>query len=92
MKVTVTLIHTKFNEHKTLIKTLHTPNWFEWIFLFRRDKDVSYLGHKTVWHFYPAMKPVKEKKLLEELAAIELKGSVLRGVSKNKNVPALIMK
>lgn len=94
MIVTVSTIHTKFNAHQTLIKTIHHPHWIERVLTlgFLKRKNVDYLGSKTVWYYYPGMKPVTNQELLEELQAIELKGRVIRGASKHTRTPVITLK
>lgn len=92
MKVSVTMINRHFNGHQTLIKTIQRPHWIERILTLgmMKREQVDYLGHKTKWLFYPGMKPVKSKLLIEELQALELKGDVLRGSAKNKRAGTVI--
>lgn len=74
MRVDITRVALRHRNHQTLVETLHTPNWVERVIFRMKPKSEYFLGHKTVWFIFPAMKPITNKTDLKELAAIELKG------------------
>lgn len=79
MKVHVHLVRFNFNEGRTLISTIHKPSWFEWLFLFRRKKQVQYLGRGKTWYFYPTMTAITSQSLLDSLQKKERQYKILKG-------------
>lgn len=73
MRVDIKKVTFRHHDHKTLVETLHTPSWIERTVFRAKKKTEMFLGHKTVWHTFPGMKPITNKADLKELAAIELK-------------------
>lgn len=87
MKVYTSLVRFNFNQGRTLVVTLHKPSWFEWLFLFRRKKEVKYLGRKRTWYYFPDMRPIESEFLLNELERKERLHRILLGDKKHLKLP-----
>jgi len=64
----------KHDKHRMHVSTWQTPNWFEWLFMFRRKSIVDYVGKGTKWFVMKVgfdaklqYTPVKSKSLIEIL-------------------------
>lgn len=77
MRVDVKKIDVRHQGHKTLIETMHTPNWFERVVLRMKAKTERFIGHKKVWSWFPSMEPITNKTDLKHLEELEKKGVYL---------------
>jgi hypothetical protein len=86
MRVEIKKIDHNHSGHKTLVETLHTPNWIERVIFRMKPRTERFLGHRMAWTWFPSMKPITNKTDLQELEAIERKGVYIVERTGNRNM------
>lgn len=87
MKVHTDLVRFNFSAGRVYLRTIHIPNWFEWLVLCRRRKIVSYLGRGSKWYYYPSMEEIKSKYLIGLLQNKERQYKLMLGNKKSIKLP-----
>jgi hypothetical protein len=76
MKIILRGTTRKYDQHRTLVFTAHVPNFFEYIFLFKRVRLKNYVGCGTKWRQMSVngqvqFHDVKDKKIIHQLQGWE---------------------
>ena len=87
MKVHTELVRFNFHQGRVFIRTVHVPNWFEWLVLFRRRKAIAYLGRGSKWYLFPSLEEIKSQYLIDELQKKERQYKLLLGNKKSIKLP-----
>jgi hypothetical protein len=82
MRIVITDVILKHSAHRSVIRAVIKPNWFEKFFI--GNRPVAYTGHGTKWDVMPEMTEVKPK-LAKQLQAVEKRWIFVKQSNPNMN-------